>query len=82
MVQEISYDEYRLRSNSEKLNAIKSFERQKDKAALQVLFDFAQKDQEKDVRKAAIDSIVVLNDPEAVKVLQKIQRRHLNQIGT
>ena len=73
MVQEISYDEYRLRNNSEKLNAIKSFERQKDKAALQVLFDFARKDQDKDVRKAAVDSIVVLNDPEAVTVLQKIQ---------
>ena len=37
------------------------------------MFDFARKDQEKDVRKAAIDSILVLNDPEAVSVLQKIQ---------
>ena len=73
MVQKISYDEYRLRSQDEKLNAIKSLERQRDKAALQVLLDFARKDQEKDVRKAAIDSIRVLNDPEAVSVLQKIQ---------
>ena len=73
MVQKISYDEYRLRSQDEKLNAIKSLERQRDKSALQVLLDFARKDQEKDVRKAAIDSIRVLNDPEAVSVLQKIQ---------
>jgi hypothetical protein len=49
-------------------------ERQRNKIALHALFDFALKDPEKDVRKAAIDSIVVLNDPEAVSVLQRIQQ--------
>ena len=37
------------------------------------MIDFARRDQEKDVRKAAIDSILVLNDPEAVSALQRIQ---------
>ena len=69
----MSYDEFRLRSKDEKLNQIKSLERQRDSGALRVLFDFAQKDSEKDVRKAAIDSIKVFNDPEAIPVLQRIQ---------
>ena len=73
MVQKISYDDYRLKSSDEKLNAIQSLERQRDKAALGNLCDYARLDQDKDVRKAAIDSILVLNDPESVSVLQKIQ---------
>ncbi|MHA1941078.1 MAG: HEAT repeat domain-containing protein [Candidatus Hodarchaeales archaeon] len=69
----MSYDDYRLRSKNEKLDGIKTLERQRNRDALLVLFDFAKKDVDKDVRKAAIDSILVLNDPEAIPVLQTIQ---------
>ncbi len=69
----MSYDDYRLRSKNEKIDGIKTLERQRNRDALLVLFDFARKDEDKDVRKAAIDSILVLNDPEAIPVLQTIQ---------
>ena len=46
---------------------------EKTKASLRALFKTAQHDDEKDVRKAAIDSIIKLNDPEAIPVLEEIQ---------
>jgi uncharacterized repeat protein (TIGR01451 family) len=70
----LSYDEYRNISKEQKISAIKTLEKQRNKSSLHILCDFALKDQDKDVRKSAIDSIVVLNDPEAVSVLQRIQR--------
>ena len=42
------------------------------KTALRALLKIAESDPEKDVRKAAIDSIVKLNDPEAIPILEKI----------
>ncbi len=74
MISKLSYDQYRNSSKDEKISAIKTLERQRNKSALHALFEFALKDQDKDVRKTAIDSIVVLNDPEAVSVLQRIQQ--------
>ena len=74
MTKKLSYDELRNATKNVKLDAIKTLERQRNKSALHALFPFALKDQDKDVRKAAIDSIVVLNDPEAVSVLQRIQQ--------
>ena len=69
----MSYDEYRSRSKDEKIAQVKSLERQGSIDALRELFNFAEKDAEKDVRKAAIDSILVINNPIAIPVLRRIQ---------
>jgi len=42
------------------------------KTALRALLKIAESDPEKDVRRAAIDSLVKLNDPEAIPTLEKI----------
>ena len=42
------------------------------KTALRALLKIVENDQEKDVRKAAIDSLMKLNDPEAIPILEKI----------
>ncbi|MFX0085927.1 MAG: HEAT repeat domain-containing protein [Candidatus Hodarchaeota archaeon] len=53
--------------------AARSLGRQRTKAALRALLEVAERDNEKDVRKAAIESIEELNDPEALSVLERIQ---------
>ncbi|MHA2225170.1 MAG: HEAT repeat domain-containing protein [Candidatus Hodarchaeales archaeon] len=53
-------------------NAAVNLGNQRTKAALRALLETAQQDDEKDVRKAAVESIEKLNDPEAISVLEQI----------
>ncbi len=47
---------------------------ERTKESLRALLKTARRDDDKDVRKAAIDSIMKLNDPEAISVLEKIEK--------
>jgi len=51
---------------------------ERTKASLRALLDAAKNDNEKNVRKAAIEAIRKLNDPEAVPVLENIQNDGAN----
>jgi uncharacterized repeat protein (TIGR01451 family) len=60
------------RDKKERVEGAKKLGSIRTKASLRALLESAETDNEKDVRKAAIDSIGILNDPEAVDVLERI----------
>ena len=55
-----------------RVEAAKALGNTRTKTSLRALLNIAENDQEKDVRKAAIDSLEKLNDPEAIPTLEKV----------
>lgn len=55
-----------------RVEAAKALGNERTKASLRALLETVEKDYEKDVRKTAIESLLKLNDPEAVPVLERV----------
>ncbi|UCE14840.1 MAG: HEAT repeat domain-containing protein [Candidatus Heimdallarchaeota archaeon] len=55
-----------------RVNGATALGNERTKASLRALLETVEKDAEKDVRKAAIDSLLKLNDPEAVPILERV----------
>ena len=55
-----------------RIEAAKALGNTRTKASLRALLEIVEKDPEKDVRKAAVDSLEKLNDPEAIQVLERV----------
>lgn len=59
---------------NKRVEAVKALGNTRTKASLRALLETVEKDDEKDVRKAALDSLEKLNDPEAIPILERVAK--------
>lgn len=60
------------RDKNNRVEAARALGNTRTKASLRALLEAVERDDEKDVRKAAIDSLIKLNDPEAIPILERV----------